>query len=113
MHPLVQTASRLERSTLLNSPSMTTYSELAATDTDVAAFLAARADRWLPFPTQMWVAREDGRIVALLMLSTFQYVALHLVCAPTAKRPFMRIYKLLRLAEGWLAANRIPIVCAP
>lgn len=92
----------------------TTYSE-AAGERDVAAFLAARADQlnlW-KLPIKVWVARQGGAIVAALTLNAGDYLSVTLISADPAQRAFMRFARLWKLASTWLAANAVPIVCAP
>lgn len=91
----------------------TTYSDVTAMDTDVAAFIVEHryAINLLAMPLKMWVARQGGRVVGVLLLNPTPYLALDLVLADRTQRPFMRIIKLWRLAERWLVANNVPIVC--
>jgi hypothetical protein len=97
----------------------TEYSEVTPMDRDVAAFVAARPwalNLW-KLPVKMWVARENNEetkcneIVAVLMLNTHPYLALDLVAANPAARPFMRIMRLWLMAEDWLKMIGAPIVC--
>lgn len=93
---------------------MTTYSEVGA-EKDVAVFLARQLhvlNIW-SLPKMAWVAREDGAIVAVLVLTCVEFPTLHLFLAEPAARPFMRIMKLWGLAKTWLRAHDIPAVCAP
>jgi hypothetical protein len=89
-----------------------TYSEVTASDRDVALFLAAspHAVNFYALPVKAWVARENGRMVAILMLKTQPYLSLDLVRVDEASRPFMRILKLYRMAEAWLKERKVPIV---
>lgn len=94
---------------------MTTYAEVTAEDHDVAAFLAAQIhvlNIWR-LPRAAWVARQDGAIIAVLVLTNVDYPAIHLFKRDPDERPFMRIVKLWRLAKAWLIEHRIPIVVAP
>jgi hypothetical protein len=93
----------------------TEYFEARAADTDVAIFVASHVDQiniWA-LPHKIWAAREDGKIVALLTLSTFPYVAIDLIVGDPSTRPFMRILRLWRVAEQWLSEHKVPVVCAP
>jgi hypothetical protein len=93
----------------------TEYFEVRPQDTDVGAFLASHVNQiniWA-LPSKIWAAREDGKIVALLTLTTFPYVAIDLIIGDPASRPFMRILRLWRVAEQWLSEQRVPAVCAP
>lgn len=90
----------------------TTYTAVTANEADVAAFLAYHLDTiniW-SLPAKLWAARQDGMLVAVLMLKTRPYLSLDLVVANPATRPFMRIMKLYLLAETWLRANNVPMV---
>lgn len=93
---------------------MTTYAEAGA-EKDVAVFLAQQLhvlNIW-SLPKAAWVAREDGEIVAVLVLTCVEYPALHVFLARADARPFMRIMKLWRLAQAWLRANDVPAIFAP
>ena len=94
---------------------MTTYGEVGAADRDVAAFLASQLhvlNIW-SLPKMAWVARDEGAIVAVLVLTNVDYPTLHLFLANPATRPFMRIMKLWAMAKAWLRSHDIPAVCAP
>lgn len=94
---------------------MTSYAEVTAADRDVAAFLATQLhvlNIWR-LPRAAWVARQDGAIVAVLVLTNVDYPAIHLLLPPGSARPFMRIVKLWRLAKAWLASHNVPVVAAP
>lgn len=93
---------------------MTTYTEVGE-ERDVAAFLARQLhvlNIW-SLPKTAWVARQDGEIVAVLALTCVEYPALHFFIAKPGDRPFMRLLKLWRLAQTWLRAHRVPVICAP
>jgi hypothetical protein len=93
---------------------MTTYTEATVDDRDVAAFLAAHPYdlNLFELPCKLWVARDGATIVAVLMLKTTPYVALDLIRNEAISRPFMRVWKLWKVAEAWLRANKVPIICA-
>jgi hypothetical protein len=91
----------------------TVYAEVTPTDTDVAVFLCdhlADINVW-NLPVKMWVARQDGAIVALMMLHSRPAVYLDLILAHPEQRPFMRILRLWQMAQRWLDALGVPLVC--
>lgn len=89
----------------------TTYCEVGNDDMDAAAFIAAHPYELNLFnlPVKAWVAREDGNIVAVLMLRKPAH--LDAIVADPDARPFMRLLKLYRIAEAWLKAAGVPIIC--
>jgi hypothetical protein len=91
----------------------TVYADVTRDDVDVAAFVAAHPHtiNLRALPVKMWVARQGGAIVAVLMLSTVPYVCLDLILADPASRPFFRIINLWFMAEDWLKSRRVPIIC--
>lgn len=93
---------------------MTEYAEVGS-DRDVAVFLAQQLhviNIW-KLPLAAWVAREDGKIVAILALTNVDYPAIHLFKASPNARVFMRIFKLWEMAKGWMIARNFPVVAAP
>jgi len=92
---------------------LTKYTEVTPDDSDVFAFLCLHVGsiNLLHLPIKMWVARQDDKIIALLMLKTVPYTSLDLIVADPTARPFMRIIKLWRIAEAWLKSHNVPIIC--
>lgn len=94
---------------------MTSYSEVGAEDRDVAIFLATQLQTinvWR-LPLKTWVARQEGKIIAALVLTCVDYPAVHLLIADPTSRPFMRAAKLWKLAALWMRSIDMPMVCAP
>jgi hypothetical protein len=94
---------------------VTTYSEVTADDKDVAIYLATRIDVvniWR-LPLKAWVARQDGKIVAVMIFDNVTYPAIHILVPDPNSRPFMRIVKLWLIAYKYFKSIKMPIICAP
>lgn len=94
---------------------MTTYSEVGPDDTEVAAFLASQLhilNIWR-LPLKAFVAKQDGKPIAVMAITCVQYPAIHLLVVDPATRPFMRITKLWYLARDWMRSINMPMICAP
>lgn len=96
----------------MNDPIASTYTEVSADDRDVALFITQHLDsvNLYKLPVKMWAAREGDTIIAVMMLKTDPYPSLDLIVANPKSRPFMRIFKLLRVAEAWLRAQHVPMI---
>jgi hypothetical protein len=94
---------------------VTTYAEVGPEDHDVAVFLVQHLqfiNIWR-LPLKAWVAREDGRIVAVMTFDNITYPAIHVIVADPDSRPFMRIAKLWLMAYQWFKDIQVPLICAP